>query len=70
LLPDIVTGVPGVPEVTLRLDIAGGGIIVGTTTFESEVEIPSTCNCPCNELVVLTEVLKPTQRRKVSDEVR
>jgi len=35
LLPLIVTGVPGVPEVTLRLEMLGGGTMAGTITVES-----------------------------------
>ena len=35
LLPVIVTGVPGDPEVMLRLAILGGGTMAGTTTVES-----------------------------------
>lgn len=35
LLPVMTTEVPGGPEVTLRLEMLGGGTIAGTTTVES-----------------------------------
>jgi hypothetical protein len=54
LLPLIITAVPGVPDVTLRLEMLGGGMIAGTTTVESPVLVvgPSTWSCPSKELVV------------------
>jgi hypothetical protein len=67
LLPLIVTGLPGAPDVTVKLAILGGGIMAGTTTVESDVEVPSTCSCPFSELVALVEVLIPTHSRNLSD---
>jgi hypothetical protein len=35
LVPVMITEVPGVPDVTLKLEMLGGGTIAGTTTVES-----------------------------------
>ena len=58
LLPLSVTGVPGVPDVTLRFEMLGGGMIAGTMIVESKLpfNVPSTSTFPCKELVLFVPV--------------
>jgi|SRR5579864_2261966 len=58
LLPVIVTAVPGVPDVKLRLEMLGGGMIAGATIVESKLpfNVPSTSTFPCKELVLFVAV--------------